>query len=263
MKKRLLTLVLLLGVVCLSLSARDLSKMTSWLAGKAVNSPQKVRMANGNSKMQRLYVLTLVKTNDGEATLRHHGCAIVDKIGNNYIAFVPADKINVLSDEKTIVRMEADEMPKPLMDQTPGIVNADRAWQNVEMQLPQAFTGNGVIAGIVDTGLDFTHPAFLDENGQSRFTWFWDSRAETIENNMFGRIYDNCADILAAQHTEDAIDQYHATHVLGIEAGRGLGDGRYRGIAYDSELAGASVILNGLSDEQKEQFEDYILSQVD
>ena len=94
MKKRLFTLVLLLGVVCLSLSARDLSKMTSWLASKAVNSPQKVKMANGDSKMRRLYVLTLVKTTDGEATLRHHGCAIVDNIGDNYKAFIPADKIN-------------------------------------------------------------------------------------------------------------------------------------------------------------------------
>ena len=77
MKKRLLTLVLLLGVVCLSLSARDLSKMTSWLASKAVNSPQKVKMANGDNKMKRLYVLTLVKTTDGSATLRHYGSDLI------------------------------------------------------------------------------------------------------------------------------------------------------------------------------------------
>lgn len=263
MKKRLYILVLLLGVLCAQLSARDLSKMTSWLAGKAVNSPQKVKMANGDSKMHRLYVLTLVKTTDGETTLRRHGCAIVDNIGESYIAFVPAEKINVLSDEKTIVRMEANEMPKPLMDQTPGIVNADRAWENVDMQLPQAFTGEGVIAGIVDAGLDFTHPAFLDENGQSRFTWFWDTSAETVENNMFGRIYDNGADILAAQHSADALNEYHGTHVLGIEAGRGLVNGSYRGIAYDSELAGAIIIVGKWSDELKEQFEDFILSQIE
>lgn len=263
MKKRLLTLVLLLAVVCLSLSARDISKMSSWLAGKAVNTTQKIKMANGDSKTQRLYVLTLIKTTDGEATLRYHGCAIVDNIGDKYIAFVPADKINALSDEKTIVRMEANEMPKPLMDQTPGIVNADRAWQNVDMQLPQAFTGEGVIAGIVDAGLDFTHPAFLDENGQSRFTWFWDTSAEAVENNMFGRIYNNSADILAAQHTADALHEYHGTHVLGIEAGRGLVNGSYRGIAYDSELAGAIIIVGKWSDELKEQFENFILSQIE
>lgn len=263
MKNRLLILVLLLSLLCVPLSARDLSKMTSWLAGKAVNSPQKVKLANGDSKMQRLYVLTLVKTTDGEVTLRHHGCAIVDNIGDKYIAFIPADKINALSDEKTIVRMEANEMPKPLMDQTPGIVNAERAWQNVDLQLPQAFTGEGVIAGIVDAGFDFTHPAFLDENGQSRFTWFWDTSAEAVENNMFGRIYDNGADILAAQHTADALHEYHGSHVLGTAAGSGLGDSRYRGIAYDSELAGALIIIGEWSDELNEQFEEFVLSQID
>ena len=31
-----------------------MNKMTSWLASKAVNSPQKVRMANGDSKMSAI-----------------------------------------------------------------------------------------------------------------------------------------------------------------------------------------------------------------
>src|SRR5689334_14117754 len=31
--------------------------------------------------------------------------------------------------------------------------------------------GSGAIVGIVDTGIDLTHPAFLDKNGKTRVAW--------------------------------------------------------------------------------------------
>src|SRR5687767_6789877 len=32
-------------------------------------------------------------------------------------------------------------------------------------------TGKGVVVGVVDTGIDITHPAFRDEDGKTRIAW--------------------------------------------------------------------------------------------
>jgi subtilisin family serine protease len=40
--------------------------------------------------------------------------------------------------------------------------------------LIQGYDGAGVVVGIIDTGLDFTHPDFKDSLGQSRVLWIWD-----------------------------------------------------------------------------------------
>ncbi|MDE7220197.1 MAG: peptidase S8, partial [Oscillospiraceae bacterium] len=39
-------------------------------------------------------------------------------------------------------------------------------------------TGKGVLIGLVDSGLDLTHPEFLGEDGTSRVVALWDMTAE-------------------------------------------------------------------------------------
>ena len=39
---------------------------------------------------------------------------------------------------------------------------------------PLSLTGQGVVICIIDTGIDYTNPAFLDENGNSRILAIWD-----------------------------------------------------------------------------------------
>src|ERR1700739_3546065 len=43
--------------------------------------------------------------------------------------------------------------------------------------LPQAYDGTGVIFGLIDTGMDFTHPDFKDSTGKTRIKWFWDQNS--------------------------------------------------------------------------------------
>jgi len=56
----------------------------------------------------------------------------------------------------------------------------DRAgvWANVRVPQKAGFTGEGVLVGIADTGLDVSHPDVRDDNGRSRVAWMLDfSRA--------------------------------------------------------------------------------------
>lgn len=38
-------------------------------------------------------------------------------------------------------------------------------------------TGRGTIVGVIDSGIDYTHPSFIGENGQSRIIGIWDQTA--------------------------------------------------------------------------------------
>ena len=52
--------------------------------------------------------------------------------------------------------------------------------------------GQGVLIGIVDTGIDFTHEAFVAADGTSRIVSIWDQSVEEgvgNENFPYGRMY--------------------------------------------------------------------------
>lgn len=49
--------------------------------------------------------------------------------------------------------------------------------------------GSGVVVGIVDYGLDYTLPAFQDENGQSRVAYLWDQQLRARRDGRAPRKY--------------------------------------------------------------------------
>ena len=46
-------------------------------------------------------------------------------------------------------------------------------------------TGDGVIVGIIDTGIDYTHPAFLKSDGTTRLLSFWDQTVNGVPPEEF------------------------------------------------------------------------------
>jgi subtilisin family serine protease len=48
------------------------------------------------------------------------------------------------------------------------------ALQRPAAQSGLSLYGDGVLVGIVDSGIDFTHPDFRDPDGMSRIAWLWD-----------------------------------------------------------------------------------------
>ena len=42
--------------------------------------------------------------------------------------------------------------------------------------LTQGYTGKGVLMGVVDNGIDYRHPDFLDSNGRTRVLRYWDAQ---------------------------------------------------------------------------------------
>lgn len=113
--------------------------------------------------------------------------------------------------------------------------------------LPQAYTGKGVVVGIIDQGIDFNHAAFRNADGTSRV--------------KVGIVYDGedpvaeatTADAIAALTTDNR-GESHGTHVAGTAAGsivKGL-DGTAidkQGVAPEADLVLCGLGENGLYDE--------------
>jgi subtilisin family serine protease len=131
-------------------------------------------------------------------------------------------------------------------------------WRNL------GYTGNGVIVGDVDTGVDWAHGDFLDENGKSRILYLWDTEVDTPGKDpetLFGMIgfaygtvwtkadIDNglCTEFdgLASELPPDGPGYSgHGTHTLGTAAGNGGATGNYTGMAPNAGI----IFVKGLDE---------------
>lgn len=200
----------------------------------------------------RPVITAFVKLTDGDAdALSDNGCKILTHCGNIYIAEVPLTAIDALSLNKHVQRIEAGRRATAMMDTTGIIVNAVPVQEGVN--LPQGYTGEGVVVGVQDIGFDLTHPNFWSADmSRYRIKAMWDQISNDTLNSTLpvGRDYVGQEELLAVQHPRDGLTQTHGTHTTGIAAGSGAeGNGvvsPYRGIAYDADIC---LVCNATSDD--------------
>ena len=111
-------------------------------------------------------------------------------------------------------------------------------------------SGEGVLIGIVDSGIDYENPDFRNADGTTRIAALWD---QTVETGLPPAGYNvgtefTSQQINAALQTAGHEERFrlvpsrdisgHGTAVAGIAAGNGRGSqgGRYRGVAPEAEL---------------------------
>ena len=90
------------------------------------------------------------------------------------------------------------------------------------------YRGNGVLVSIIDTGIDYTHPAFRFSNGSTRMLSIWDQTVQSDnvpESFPYGTLYTS-DDINRALLSEEPLElvptrdeEGHGTFMAGIIAG--------------------------------------------
>ena len=243
MRKRLLSALTLL-TFALALSAQQVyneTKMSGYLQ-KLAQKETNARARGTQSHQQKVCVL--IKFNEpssAEAIGETYDCQILDSIGGIYFVNIPICQLWPMSMDERVQRIDAHEMPRPTMNEVPEYVGAASAWSGEG--LPQAFTGKGIMAGVVDIGFDFTHPMFYDSIGKTRISRFYDmSRYE--ESGNLGLAYE-ADNLTALRYSPRAVNQTHGTHVASLMAGSCV-NGRkaaYSGIAPQSNIALAEVAV--------------------
>ena len=231
----ILTSILLL--VCLSLWAQDGRKMSRDIRELVKQVNVQGHRTQGVDVKET--VRAMVKcTGTAEAVMDDYGCQVVSRIGNIYVADIPVCSLQAMAEDGRVERIENHRGGKVLMDVAPKWLNLPALSEDT--RLPQAFTGKGVMLGIIDVGLEVTHPNFYTTDGtRLRVTRFLDQFAADDEiygqPTPLGREYTTEADIKGKGYSGDSHDNYHGTHCLGIAAGTGYKT-TYRGVAYDAEV---------------------------
>lgn len=108
--------------------------------------------------------------------------------------------------------------------------------------LPQAYTGKGVVVGVVDAGFDYLHSAFRNPaDGSLRIKRVWEQKTAALDGASAPEKYGygielNTPELIeAAQGDSDA--NSHGTHVAAIAAGSDdYKDGAYTGNAPDADI---------------------------
>lgn len=146
-----------------------------------------------------------------------------------------------------IPEVEFIEKPKSLYFQTD--VGRQASCIDAVQAPPYGLSGQGVLVGIVDSGIDFENPDFRNEDGTTRIVSLWDQSisGRPPSGYAIGSEYTQ-EEINAALSEADRTERSnivpssdtsgHGTAVAGIAAGNGRGsEGRmYRGAAPEAEL---------------------------
>lgn len=113
-------------------------------------------------------------------------------------------------------------------------------------------TGQGVLIGLIDTGIDYTNPLFQNRNGTSRILRLWDQTIETDNTPepvpgfqpFYGTVYtqDDLNRALDSEHPLELVPSKdtngHGTFLAGVAAGRELqSPSTFSGAAPDAALA--------------------------
>ena len=192
---------------------------------------------------QEQMVKTIVRFKDNINGIDSLGGRIGFVIGDIATIDIPLSSLEALSQMENIIYVEASRKVKPSLD-----ISVPETGANLLRGGTPPFwtgiTGKDVIIGIVDTGIDLTHPDFKDATGRTRILYLLD---QTTGQECTGDMIDSGT---CSQSDTDG----HGTHVVGIAAGNGTASNyRYVGMAPEADLIVVKTtfdtqnILNGIS----------------
>ncbi len=185
----------------------------------------------------------IIKYSGDISSLKMDGVTVVPLLNEYAVATVPQEQLDDFARQPSI---EYVEKPKRLFF----AVNQGRAVSCITQvqNPPENLRGQGVLVGIVDSGIDYRHPDFVNEDGTTRILRLWDQSVpgNPPQGYAMGSEY-GPEQLNQALEAPDQQEAYrivpsrdvsgHGTAVAGIAAGNGrASSGVYRGVAGSSSL---------------------------
>lgn len=204
-------------------------------------------------------LLALVQS-DSEEILKEHGCRTYAHWGNIYAASVPKRELAALSLRPEVIRIECGRVCDALTDTSAIITRSDLL--RTPTAARSAYTGRGVVVGVMDIGFDLTNPTFYSRDLSTyRIRSFWDMLDFDGQRKLYdgkcakvnglelpvGAAYTSSMDVLRKACSSDSRLQYHGTHTASTAAGSGY-DSPYIGMAPDADIC---LVSNAVSSDKE------------
>ncbi len=216
--------------------------------------------------------------------LQEMGVEVSALMGNQLVIDMPMSMLDAVAAIEGVVLIDhpSDGTPKTDIARKASHVNEVHQGKCEGLQdLPQAYTGKGVIVGLIDMGFDFTHPMFKDKDGNLRIKGVYMAGEETYRNegeslenipttdekgnttsvSLRGSFFTNPDVILDTLKLKN-LGTSHGTHCASIAAGTHLdykdafkgkddNSGKLGGMAPEADLFMAYA---GVTKEQEERY---------
>ena len=186
------------------------------------------------------------------------GAEVNALLGNQLVVSLPLSQIDAAATIDGVLLIDIPSGSIQKTDITRQVTHAKEVIDGTGEKLPQAYTGKGVVIGVIDGGFDYTHPVFKDKDGKLRIKAVYlpaeavaggetlsnilvtDDKGVTTSLTLPGTLVTNADVILDTLRMKDL--GYHGTHCAAIAAGstmptlKGLGGGNLGGMAPEADI---------------------------
>ncbi|MFM9053075.1 MAG: S8 family peptidase, partial [Bacteroidota bacterium] len=174
---------------------------------------------------------------------------------------VPLGTLDRLAAHAGLIRIEGvDRSLQPMNDQL--IISSHVQEVHLGFNLPQAYQGQNVVMGVIDEGIDFTHPDFRDEFGRTRIKFLWDQSLQNQDTSSqpqpygYGKEFEGQQIDTSTEHSDSRFS--HGSHVAGIACGSGNALNNYKGVAPKADIIIVKMDFNKPDNEFLSNFVDAV-----
>ena len=158
---------------------------------------------------------------DPTSAIRGLGGTVATDLGGTLVtASMPVNRIEALAARPGIREIYPDQRMQPLLDRSVPEIGAPSAW-GLTSSSGTHLQGNGVLVGIVDSGIDYRNPDFMNADGSTRIQYIWDQTQSGNAPDGYSYGYECDAATIDRGTCPEVDTDGHGTHVAGIAAGNG------------------------------------------
>lgn len=199
---------------------------------QAAIAAKKAGTRGGTERLGRFFVNCKANTDARQVAenLRALGAKIRGVVGNIVMIEASYSKLEEMAAVNGVMKIDLGPRVRKQTDITRNVTQAGDVISGTGEKLPQAYTGKGVMVGIIDAGFDPTHPMLKDKDGNLRVKGYYATGLNKLgeeviigPDTLMGSVLTKADDILDTLKVREDGDT-HGTHCITIAAGSTISD---------------------------------------